>query len=94
MLTHPIARNRHSHVRPTILILIPRSPFPRHSISGTLVSIGTDLSPDFLTTTQKEVITSATTVGALVGGLGAGVGSDMIGRKGVVAAANGVFVIG
>ncbi|KAI5448988.1 hypothetical protein NCC49_005698, partial [Naganishia albida] len=63
-------------------------------ISGTLVSIKTDLSPLPLTTTQKETITSATTVGALIGGLSAGIGSDMVGRKGVVGLANGVFVVG
>ncbi|BEI80050.1 hypothetical protein CcaverHIS002_0105790 [Cutaneotrichosporon cavernicola] len=62
-------------------------------ISGTLVVIGTDLGAE-LTTHQKEAITSATTLGALFGGLGAGALSDARGRKGVLFLANIVFIVG
>lgn len=55
--------------------------------------IGSDLGAD-LTTWQKEVITSATTLGALVGGLVAGAASDYTGRKKVLALANLVFIAG
>ncbi|GMK54291.1 hypothetical protein CspeluHIS016_0108770 [Cutaneotrichosporon spelunceum] len=62
-------------------------------ISGTLVVIGTDLGAA-LTTHQKEAITSATTLGALFGSLGAGALSDARGRKGVLFLANVVFIVG
>lgn len=55
--------------------------------------IGTDLGVP-LSTFQKELITSATTCGALLGGLVAGAASDYTGRKGVLAFANIVFVLG
>lgn len=63
-------------------------------ISGTLVSIGSDLGPAVLSNTQKELITSSTTLGALIGGLGAGVGSDVVGRKWVLGLANLIFIAG
>ncbi|CAE7173542.1 unnamed protein product [Rhizoctonia solani] len=63
-------------------------------ISGTLVTIGSDLGPEQLSNTQKELITSATTLGALIGGLAAGMISDFVGRKPVLAAANVVFIGG
>lgn len=76
-------------------------------ISGTLVVIGTDLGT-ILTDWDKvsfaklvpveaditqEVITSATTLGALIGGLAAGVISDY-GRKPAIILANIVFISG
>ncbi|KDN49529.1 hypothetical protein RSAG8_02231, partial [Rhizoctonia solani AG-8 WAC10335] len=63
-------------------------------ISGTLVTIGSDLGPEQLSNTQKELITSATTLGALIGSLAAGMISDFVGRKPVLAAANVVFIGG
>ncbi|KAF8761087.1 General substrate transporter [Rhizoctonia solani] len=63
-------------------------------ISGTLVTIGSDLGPAQLSNTQKELITSATTLGALIGGLAAGMISDFVGRKPVLAGANVVFIGG
>lgn len=57
-------------------------------ISGALVTIGSDLGPEHLSNTQKELITSATTLGALLGGLAAGIVSDFVGRKPVLAGAN------
>ncbi|TXT11754.1 uncharacterized protein COLE_02164 [Cutaneotrichosporon oleaginosum] len=62
-------------------------------ISGTLVVIGTDLGAK-LTIIQKEAITSATTLGALLGGLGAGALSDARGRKDILFLANIVFIAG
>ncbi|KZO90017.1 MFS general substrate transporter, partial [Calocera viscosa TUFC12733] len=50
-------------------------------ISGALVSIGSDLGPEELSAFEKELIRSSTTLGALIGGLVAGVISDYIGRK-------------
>ncbi|KAK1226378.1 hypothetical protein PQX77_010649 [Marasmius sp. AFHP31] len=65
-------------------------------ISGALVTIGTDLrgGVDELTNGQKEFITSATTLGALLGGLTAGVLSDWTGRKPVLGIADIVFIGG
>lgn len=42
----------------------------------------------------KEMITSATTLGALFGGLAAGTLSDYTGRKPVIAMSNAVFILG
>ncbi|KAI3612894.1 myo-inositol transporter itr1 [Moniliophthora roreri] len=65
-------------------------------ISGALVTIGTDLRDGVyqLTDGQKEFITSATTLGALLGGLAAGVLSDWTGRKPVLGIADIVFIGG
>jgi SP family myo-inositol transporter-like MFS transporter 13 len=62
-------------------------------ISGTLVVIGRDLGSP-LSDWQKELITSATTLGALIGGLVAGGMSDHTGRKRVITLASVVFVLG
>ncbi|BFZ62789.1 myo-inositol transporter itr1 [Saitoella coloradoensis] len=63
-------------------------------ISGALVVIGTDLGGKALTSFNKELITSATALGALIGGLGAGSLADFIGRKWVIGVANVIFVAG
>ncbi|KAG7096072.1 hypothetical protein E1B28_006752 [Marasmius oreades] len=65
-------------------------------ISGALVTIGTDLRGGMLELTngQKEFMTSATTLGALIGGLVAGVLSDWTGRKPVLGIADIVFIGG
>jgi SP family myo-inositol transporter-like MFS transporter 13 len=57
------------------------------------VSIGPDLGAA-LTTRDKAAITSATTLGALLGGLAAGALSDYTGRKSVLSLANVVFIAG
>lgn len=57
------------------------------------VSIGSDLGVE-LSTLQKEAITSATTLGALIGGGAAGLTSDYTGRKAVLLIANVVFIAG
>ncbi|KAF4612944.1 hypothetical protein D9613_010830 [Agrocybe pediades] len=63
-------------------------------ISGALVTIGSDLGPDALSNGQKELITSATTLGALLGGLAAGVLSDWTGRRPVLGIADVIFIGG
>ncbi|WWC61536.1 uncharacterized protein I303_104120 [Kwoniella dejecticola CBS 10117] len=63
------------------------------AISGVLVTIKNDLG-GVLTDWEKEAITSATTLGALLGGLLAGGLSDYTGRKPVIVLANIVFILG
>lgn len=63
-------------------------------ISGALVSIGSDLGPATLSSGQKEFITSATTLGALLGGLAAGAMSDWTGRRPVLGLADIIFMAG
>ena len=43
---------------------------------------------------HQEIITSSTTLGALLGGLASGALSDYTGRKPVIALASAVFVLG
>lgn len=70
------------------ILTIARAGYDTGVISGALVTIGSDLGPAQLSNTQKELITSATTLGALLGGLAAGIVSDFVGRKPVLAGAN------
>ncbi|KAK0460512.1 general substrate transporter [Desarmillaria tabescens] len=63
-------------------------------ISGALVTIGSDLGPEELSSGQKEFITSATTLGALLGGLVAGAMSDWTGRRPVLAISDIIFIGG
>ncbi|KAF8153323.1 general substrate transporter [Crassisporium funariophilum] len=63
-------------------------------ISGALITIGSDLGPEVLSNGQKELITSATTLGALLGGLVAGVLSDWTGRRPVLGIADIIFIGG
>ncbi|PPQ65920.1 hypothetical protein CVT24_011253 [Panaeolus cyanescens] len=63
-------------------------------ISGALVTIGSDLGPEALSNGQKEFITSATTLGALLGGFAAGIISDWTGRRAVLGIADIIFIGG
>ncbi|PWN48606.1 hypothetical protein IE53DRAFT_185741 [Violaceomyces palustris] len=62
-------------------------------ISSVLVNIDQDLGRS-LTSLDKELITSATSLGALLGALCAGILGDWLGRKAVIAIANVIFVVG
>ena len=63
-------------------------------ISSTLVSIGADLSSRPLTTLDKSLITSATSLFALLASPISGLLADALGRKGVILAADVLFVLG
>ncbi|KAK9459195.1 uncharacterized protein V1516DRAFT_681225 [Lipomyces oligophaga] len=63
-------------------------------ISSALTSIGTDLGGHQLSDGDESLITSATSLGALLGGIIAGSIADAIGRKWVTLFANTLFVVG
>ncbi|KAI9835537.1 MAG: hypothetical protein M1819_001988 [Sarea resinae] len=63
-------------------------------ISSTLVSIGTDLSHRPLTILDKSLITSSTSLFALLASPVSGVLGDTLGRKKVILIADALFVIG
>lgn len=63
-------------------------------ISGTLVSIGSDLSARPLTTLDKSLITSCTSLFALIASPLAGVLADKCGRKIVILIADALFTAG
>lgn len=63
-------------------------------ISSALVNIGTDLSNKVLTYGEKEFITSATSLGALIGAFIGGIYANLIGRKRVLLVSNVIFVVG
>ncbi|KAE8349026.1 general substrate transporter [Aspergillus coremiiformis] len=63
-------------------------------ISSTLVSIGTDLSDRSLTTLDKSLITSCTSLFALVASPIAGILADKFGRRKVIYVADALFALG
>ncbi|CAK9435435.1 uncharacterized protein LODBEIA_P01620 [Lodderomyces beijingensis] len=63
-------------------------------ISSALVQVGTDLSDKLLTNGEKEFITSATSLGALLGAILGGLLANYVGRKGVLLGSNVIFVVG
>ncbi|KAI0463003.1 hypothetical protein LJB42_003808 [Komagataella kurtzmanii] len=63
-------------------------------VSAALVSIGKDLGGSLLTLRDKEVITSATSLGALLGALTGGLLADLWGRKRVILLSNLLFIVG
>lgn len=62
-------------------------------ISGALVVMGTDLGQT-LSSGNKELITSATSLGALIFALIGGPLADLVGRKWVISGANILFIVG
>lgn len=63
-------------------------------ISAALVQVGTDLLNKVLTGGDKELITSATSLGAFLGAILGGVLANIIGRKKVLLGLNVFFVVG
>ena len=63
-------------------------------ISSALVNVGKDLSNKFLTSVEKELITSATSLGALIGAIIGGLLANLLGRKMVIMGSNAVFIVG
>ncbi|KAH0843270.1 Myo-inositol transporter 1 [Fonsecaea pedrosoi] len=63
-------------------------------ISSTLVSIDTDLSSRHLTTLDKGLITSCTSLFALIASPIAGVLADRVGRKNIILFADALFTLG
>jgi SP family myo-inositol transporter-like MFS transporter 13 len=63
-------------------------------ISSTLVSIGSDLSNRPLTTLDKSLVTSCTSLFALIASPLAGILADRLGRRKVILVADILFTIG
>lgn len=63
-------------------------------IASVLVNIGTDLDGKMLSTKQMEVISAATSMGALLAAMFAGVLVDLIGRKFTVILCDLLFIVG
>lgn len=63
-------------------------------ISSALISIKTDLGGKELTYGGKEIITAATSLGALISSLLAGTAADLYGRKACIMFSNVMFLIG
>lgn len=63
-------------------------------ISSTLVSVGNDLSHRQLTTVDKSLITSSTSLFALIASPFGGVLGDRLGRKRVILIADVFFILG
>ncbi|CCC69466.1 hypothetical protein NCAS_0C04760 [Naumovozyma castellii] len=63
-------------------------------ISSALVSIGTDLDNKVLSYGDKEIITAATSLGALITSTMAGTAADIFGRRPCLMFSNVMFVIG
>ncbi len=64
------------------------------AISSVLVQVGTDLDNKPLTDGDKEFITSALTVGAIISALCAGVIADKVGRKWTLVICDVMFIVG
>ncbi len=63
-------------------------------ISSALVAIGTDLDNKVLTYGEKEMITAATSLGALITATMAGLSADFFGRKPTIMSSNILFLVG
>lgn len=63
-------------------------------ISSALISIGTDLDNKVLSYGDKEIITAATSLGALIFSLVAGIAADTFGRKPSLMFSNLMFLVG
>ena len=62
-------------------------------ISSALVQIGTDLSNKILTSGEKELITSATSLGALIGAIIGGILANILGRRIVLLGSNVILLL-
>ncbi|ODV93365.1 hypothetical protein PACTADRAFT_35990 [Pachysolen tannophilus NRRL Y-2460] len=62
-------------------------------ISSAIVTIGNDLGKE-LTYGEKEIMTSATSLGALISSTIAGIIADLIGRRKVIMGSNLLFILG
>ncbi|GAA6061240.1 hypothetical protein JCM10212_002699 [Sporobolomyces blumeae] len=65
-------------------------------IGGALVhrDIAADLGRTTLSSSAKEILTSATTLGALLAGFTSGILADIMGRKFVIGLADAIFIVG
>ncbi|CCD22865.1 myo-inositol transporter ITR1 NDAI_0A07110 [Naumovozyma dairenensis CBS 421] len=63
-------------------------------ISSALISIGTDLDNKVLSYGDKEIVTAATSLGALISSIFAGTAADVFGRKPCLMFSNVMFIIG
>ncbi|ODV96162.1 hypothetical protein PACTADRAFT_75333 [Pachysolen tannophilus NRRL Y-2460] len=62
-------------------------------ISGVLVSIGSDLDGEILTSTQQQSVASVTAIAAIFGCITSGLIADKIGRKNIISLSCILFVI-
>lgn len=63
-------------------------------ISSALISIGQDLDGKELTYGQREIVTAATSLGALIFSFVAGISADIVGRKPTIMFSNIMFMVG
>ena len=87
--------SENKHLAPTVNKLLTRRP-PQSTgvISSTLVSVGLDLSNRPLSTLDKSLITSCTSLFAFIASPLAGLVADKWGRKKAIVVADALFTVG